>query len=851
MDSPPRLLLAIFLAPMPTDDGRLCKICLARETEDEKMPECHPCKCTGSLKYVHASCLQTWLKTASTKQCELCLYQYKFQNIYKRNTPEKIDVLVIASVLCRRFFSTLHELSKISFSVTLRLLVVYCTSAFYSLLFLSKKALFDEHHFFNGPLLVFVSIGLRALKKSVVAKLETLRKRRVATITAECTPCTSATHSEMPEMSIDGEERPASVAERVAGIGISYDGLGDAHVSINTPIDDPLALLSNSADEDVFARFKTPFEVSLKSNLKWLFFNASLIVLLKLLLIPSKMVEKLFSGAKDVAFFDFLVDHNLKGLFCNMLGLLIGILHLVFVLRNVPALRQHYVLAKVAFFVYYELFVSTAMLGIAINYALFRFFHFRNFLFDHAIFRKPLFLCVNGSIALTYACGLCAMLLLSTPIIALKKIYRPGALFFFRNASEFDVIKKILTTEFKKLVLHQATVSAVYSASIVATALLHRNLLAAVSFEIASYKKLLVYVIVLALIAARVRALGRLYKRHVRTALLVLCSVAGCADYFFAKKKRVADKKNLRWCPNRDTKYSRRQRLAYFSKAFTDDEFRKFYLERSAEPQYALYHVPRLFRYRCAFVHAAAFALAQLAIGAVFRLALVANAGAKRCAGAAAVFYDDAVPSDMRFLLGTLFVLSAAELFCRACAAATQRVSLSRAADGVSDGAKAGVIYFFRLCVWPAIATLVVLNSLGVHDSVKADRIFLYCIFDIFLVMVIATHVAAELVRAIGLFPAVETISVVELVRKLVFVTSLNVVIVLVTTLYEAVVIKRTFSAGYGQIYLVMAFVMVFVPIALYYAFVCARRALCFVRNIKDELFLERRQAMNYESYGE
>ena len=41
---------------------KLCRVCYADESEIQS-PLINPCKCTGSLKYIHLSCLQHWIKT--------------------------------------------------------------------------------------------------------------------------------------------------------------------------------------------------------------------------------------------------------------------------------------------------------------------------------------------------------------------------------------------------------------------------------------------------------------------------------------------------------------------------------------------------------------------------------------------------------------------------------------------------------------------------------------------------------------------------------------------------------------------------------------------------------------------
>ncbi|XP_055357077.1 uncharacterized protein LOC129602131 [Paramacrobiotus metropolitanus] len=58
----------------------ICRIC--HQPASDKRPLITPCHCTGSLRFVHHSCLMRWLDTR-TKQlghnpkCELCVYQFR------------------------------------------------------------------------------------------------------------------------------------------------------------------------------------------------------------------------------------------------------------------------------------------------------------------------------------------------------------------------------------------------------------------------------------------------------------------------------------------------------------------------------------------------------------------------------------------------------------------------------------------------------------------------------------------------------------------------------------------------------------------------------------------------------
>ena len=49
-----------------------CRICHCG-AEDEKLIS--PCRCSGSAKYAHQSCLLSWFELKKDKICELCLYE--------------------------------------------------------------------------------------------------------------------------------------------------------------------------------------------------------------------------------------------------------------------------------------------------------------------------------------------------------------------------------------------------------------------------------------------------------------------------------------------------------------------------------------------------------------------------------------------------------------------------------------------------------------------------------------------------------------------------------------------------------------------------------------------------------
>jgi len=56
-----------------------CRICL-EEDNTFSNPFISPCKCKGSMKYIHRNCLQNWRMANNTAfyECDICKYKYQF-----------------------------------------------------------------------------------------------------------------------------------------------------------------------------------------------------------------------------------------------------------------------------------------------------------------------------------------------------------------------------------------------------------------------------------------------------------------------------------------------------------------------------------------------------------------------------------------------------------------------------------------------------------------------------------------------------------------------------------------------------------------------------------------------------
>ncbi|XP_063776507.1 E3 ubiquitin-protein ligase MARCHF1 isoform X2 [Pseudophryne corroboree] len=95
-----------------SDEAEDCRICHC-EGDDEN-PLITPCRCTGTLRFVHQACLHQWIKSSDTRCCELCKYDFIMETKLKPLRKwEKLQM-------------TKSERRKIVCSVTFHIIAITC-----------------------------------------------------------------------------------------------------------------------------------------------------------------------------------------------------------------------------------------------------------------------------------------------------------------------------------------------------------------------------------------------------------------------------------------------------------------------------------------------------------------------------------------------------------------------------------------------------------------------------------------------------------------------------------------------------------------------------------------------------
>ncbi|KAL4941109.1 hypothetical protein BDV06DRAFT_195222, partial [Aspergillus oleicola] len=74
-----------------------CRICRGEATEQDQLY--YPCKCSGSIRFVHQPCLVQWLAHSQKKHCELCKTPFHFTKVYDPDMPDQLPTLLFLKQL--------------------------------------------------------------------------------------------------------------------------------------------------------------------------------------------------------------------------------------------------------------------------------------------------------------------------------------------------------------------------------------------------------------------------------------------------------------------------------------------------------------------------------------------------------------------------------------------------------------------------------------------------------------------------------------------------------------------------------------------------------------------------------
>lgn len=98
------------------EEGACCRVCHGESEPDNVL--FYPCKCDGSIRYVHQDCLMQWLKVSKKNKgkCELCGEKFHFQNVYAEGAPTRLTIWEVILELLPRIITISKSVVYVTFS---------------------------------------------------------------------------------------------------------------------------------------------------------------------------------------------------------------------------------------------------------------------------------------------------------------------------------------------------------------------------------------------------------------------------------------------------------------------------------------------------------------------------------------------------------------------------------------------------------------------------------------------------------------------------------------------------------------------------------------------------------------
>ena len=73
----------------------MCRICLEDEEDFQSgNPFITPCKCIGSMKYIHVKCLREWTDSKKQSQAGIGITSYYWENLHCELCKSQLDLVV-------------------------------------------------------------------------------------------------------------------------------------------------------------------------------------------------------------------------------------------------------------------------------------------------------------------------------------------------------------------------------------------------------------------------------------------------------------------------------------------------------------------------------------------------------------------------------------------------------------------------------------------------------------------------------------------------------------------------------------------------------------------------------------
>ncbi|KAI3382936.1 hypothetical protein SNEBB_001726 [Seison nebaliae] len=122
----------------------MCRVCRSEGVIGKDL--FYPCRCSGSIKFIHQQCLKQWMNYSRSATCELCKFKFNFQKVYLPGTPSRMSFFLLLRAMFMFVVGKLRGIFHIGFAI-------FCWTIFVPLVIwqLSYKLFYNRIIIYHTP----------------------------------------------------------------------------------------------------------------------------------------------------------------------------------------------------------------------------------------------------------------------------------------------------------------------------------------------------------------------------------------------------------------------------------------------------------------------------------------------------------------------------------------------------------------------------------------------------------------------------------------------------------------------------------------------------------------------------
>eukprot|EP01113_Clastostelium_recurvatum_P003922 TRINITY_DN11733_c0_g1_i6.p1 TRINITY_DN11733_c0_g1~~TRINITY_DN11733_c0_g1_i6.p1 ORF type:complete len:992 (+),score=148.42 TRINITY_DN11733_c0_g1_i6:50-3025(+) len=124
---------------MSDEEEDICRVC--RTSASPERPLQYPCRCSGSIRYIHQDCLLMWLSHSKAKSCELCGHKFQWTPIYAANAPARLPLHEVLQGLFARARAGMPNVVRVISVIMCWFILVPLHTTYFFYLFFGRSSM--------------------------------------------------------------------------------------------------------------------------------------------------------------------------------------------------------------------------------------------------------------------------------------------------------------------------------------------------------------------------------------------------------------------------------------------------------------------------------------------------------------------------------------------------------------------------------------------------------------------------------------------------------------------------------------------------------------------------------------